>query len=117
VSAQLGNIYTSRVASRMGNQYVNAVNMLLMTMRGTPITYYGEEVGMIDVNLTAVDLAQFNLFGSAKVGRQCTHLSPSPRSVYTRSLRNFEWPFMSDIGLCIIAFENPLGVRTFLKRA
>jgi len=64
---QTGNKYSSRVASRMGSQYVNAMNMLLMTMRGTPITYYGEEVGMINLNLTAADTSKFNMFGSSKV--------------------------------------------------
>eukprot|EP00918_Siedleckia_nematoides_P097379 GHVU01213502.1.p1 GENE.GHVU01213502.1~~GHVU01213502.1.p1 ORF type:complete len:684 (+),score=114.73 GHVU01213502.1:88-2139(+) len=48
----LGNRDYSRVASRMGEKMVNAMNMLLLTLPGTPTTYYGEEIGMIDGDLT-----------------------------------------------------------------
>jgi len=51
---QLGNVDTSRVVSRMGDsQYVNALNMLLLTLPGTPIVYYGEEIGMKNVTLNS----------------------------------------------------------------
>jgi len=33
------------------SQYVNVLNMLLLTLPGTPIVYYGEEIGMKDVTL------------------------------------------------------------------
>lgn len=41
-----------RLTSRVGNEYVNAMNMLLFTLPGTPITYYGEEIGMGDISIT-----------------------------------------------------------------
>lgn len=41
------------MASRVGEQYVNALNMLLLTLPGTAFTYYGEEMGMHD-SLSAV---------------------------------------------------------------
>jgi len=51
---QLGSVDTSRVVSRMGgSHYVNALNMLLLTLPGTPIVYYGEEIGMKDVSLNS----------------------------------------------------------------
>jgi len=57
--SQLGNIDTSRVVSRMGDsEYVNVLNMLLLTLPGTPIVYYGEEIGMKDVTLNPDDCAQ-----------------------------------------------------------
>nr|XP_004660250.2 neutral and basic amino acid transport protein rBAT [Jaculus jaculus] len=43
---------TSRLTSRLGNQYVNAMNMLIFTLPGTPITYYGEEIGMGNILVT-----------------------------------------------------------------
>ena len=30
----------------MGDRYASALNMLLLTLPGTPTTYYGEELGM-----------------------------------------------------------------------
>ena len=51
---QLGSVDTSRVVSRMGDsQYVSALNMLLLTLPGTAIVYYGEEIGMKNVSLNA----------------------------------------------------------------
>jgi len=52
---KLGNERTSRVASRVGDQFVNVLNMLLLTLPGTALTYYGEELGMIDTLSTVSD--------------------------------------------------------------
>ena len=48
---QLGNHDHSRAASRFGEGLVDAMNMIAMLLPGTPITYYGEELGMRDANL------------------------------------------------------------------
>ncbi|XP_063117655.1 amino acid transporter heavy chain SLC3A1 isoform X1 [Rattus norvegicus] len=48
----IGGPETSRLTSRVGSEYVNAMNMLLFTLPGTPITYYGEEIGMGDISIT-----------------------------------------------------------------
>ena len=32
----------------MGEGYVNAVSMLLLGLPGTPVVYYGDEIGMVD---------------------------------------------------------------------
>ncbi len=45
----LGNHDQHRIASRVGSKQARAANMLLLTLRGTPTTYYGEEIGMEDV--------------------------------------------------------------------
>ncbi|XP_014663087.1 PREDICTED: alpha-glucosidase-like [Priapulus caudatus] len=44
----LGNHDNHRIATRMGEAYVNAMNALLLLLPGTPTTYYGEEIGMLD---------------------------------------------------------------------
>jgi alpha-glucosidase len=44
----LGNHDQHRVASRIGREQARMANMLLLTLRGTPTTYYGEELGMTD---------------------------------------------------------------------
>ncbi|XP_070579208.1 uncharacterized protein [Ptychodera flava] len=42
----LGNMKNERVASRYGKEYVRALNALIFTLPGVPVTYYGEEIGM-----------------------------------------------------------------------
>ncbi|KAL5012432.1 hypothetical protein ScPMuIL_010983 [Solemya velum] len=46
----LGSHDVSRVATRMGSRHASALNMLLLTLPGTPTTYYGEEIGMSDID-------------------------------------------------------------------
>ncbi len=45
----LGNHDRQRVASRVGRSQARVAAMLLLTLRGTPTVYYGEELGMEDV--------------------------------------------------------------------
>jgi alpha-glucosidase len=45
----LGNHDTPRVASRLGPAQARVAAMLLLTLPGTPILYYGDEIGMTDV--------------------------------------------------------------------
>ena len=45
----LGNHDRSRVASRLGPAQARVAAMLLLTLRGTPTIYQGEEIGMTDV--------------------------------------------------------------------
>jgi len=43
-----GNHDNSRVASRFGEEMVDAINTMSILLPGTPITYMGEEIGMSD---------------------------------------------------------------------
>ncbi|XP_077193498.1 amino acid transporter heavy chain SLC3A1 [Paroedura picta] len=45
----VGGPNSARIASRFGKEYINVLNMLLLTLPGTPTTYYGEEIGMEDI--------------------------------------------------------------------
>jgi alpha-glucosidase len=45
----LGNHDKSRIASRVGVMGARLAAMLLLTLRGTPTLYYGDELGMTDV--------------------------------------------------------------------
>src|SRR3954470_23616577 len=47
----LGNHDRSRVASRVGPAQARVAAMLLFTLRGTPTLYYGDELGMHDVDI------------------------------------------------------------------
>jgi alpha-glucosidase len=45
----LGNHDNPRIASRVGIAQARVAAMLLLTLRGTPTLYYGDEIGMVDV--------------------------------------------------------------------
>ena len=45
----LGNHDRHRIASRVGREQARVAAMLLLTLRGTPTLYYGDEIAMIDV--------------------------------------------------------------------
>jgi alpha-glucosidase len=45
----LGNHDEPRLASRYGREEARVAAMLLLTLRGTPTIYYGDEIGMVDV--------------------------------------------------------------------
>jgi alpha-glucosidase len=49
----LGNHDRPRLASRLGPGQERAAAMLLLTLRGTPTLYYGDEIGMRDVEIPA----------------------------------------------------------------
>ena len=49
----LGNHDKPRIASRVGLRQARVAAMLLLTLRGTPTLYYGDEIGMQDGAITA----------------------------------------------------------------
>jgi alpha-glucosidase len=48
----LGNHDKSRIASRIGRGQARVAALLLLTLRGTPTMYYGDEIGMQDVHIS-----------------------------------------------------------------
>jgi alpha-glucosidase len=47
----LGNHDQRRIATRVGLEQSKIAAMLLLTLRGTPTIYYGDEIGMTDVSI------------------------------------------------------------------
>jgi len=47
----LGNHDRSRIATRVGPAQARVAALLLLTLRGTPTLYYGDEIGMQDVRI------------------------------------------------------------------
>jgi len=47
----LGNHDQKRIATRVGPDQARVAGMLLLTLRGTPTMYYGDEIGMHDVHI------------------------------------------------------------------
>jgi alpha-glucosidase len=52
----LGNHDKPRIASRVGPSGARLAAMLLLTLRGTPTLYYGDELGMTDVSIPDADV-------------------------------------------------------------
>ena len=75
----LGNHDRCRVASRVGPAQARVAAMLLLTLRGTPTIYYGDEIGMTDVPIPperVQDPWELNCPGSASAAtrraRRCS---------------------------------------------
>ena len=47
---QLSSFESSRVATRLSSDYVDGLHMVTMLLPGTPVTLYGEELGMEDTS-------------------------------------------------------------------
>ncbi len=47
----LGNHDNQRIATRVGREQARLAQMLLLTLRGTPTCYYGDEIGMQNVRI------------------------------------------------------------------
>lgn len=47
----LGNHDKPRIGSRVGSSQARVAAMMLLTLRGTPTMYYGDEIGMRDVSI------------------------------------------------------------------
>ncbi|XP_055594366.1 maltase 2-like [Uranotaenia lowii] len=59
----IGNHDQSRVGSRYGVERIDAINMMLMTLPGIAVTYYGEEIGMVDYkNIVGAQNSSQNVF-------------------------------------------------------
>src|SRR5258708_16244458 len=64
----LGNHDEPRVATRIGQEQARVGMMLLLTLRGTPTLYYGDEIGMHNVDIppqSIQDPSEKNLPGIA----------------------------------------------------
>ena len=51
----LGNHDKPRIAGRVGERQARVAAMLLLTLRGTPTLYYGDEIGMPQATLSGVE--------------------------------------------------------------
>lgn len=54
-TCQVSNHDNHRASSRRGARDIDAMLVLLLTLRGTPTIYYGEEIGMEDVPVSYND--------------------------------------------------------------
>ena len=94
----LGNHDRPRVATRLGREQARMAQMLLLTLRGTPTCYYGDEVGMQNVAIPP-ELMQ------DPEGKQNAHYSRDPQRT------PMQWESSPNAGFC------PAGVRPWLPIA
>jgi alpha-glucosidase len=85
----LGNHDTPRIASRVGRPQARVAAMLLLTLRGTPTLYYGDELGMVNVPIPpdrVRDPLEMNVPGK-DLGRDPSRTpmqwDPSPQAGFT----------------------------------
>lgn len=63
----VGNHDKSRISGRVGTRYVNAINALLLLLPGTPTVYYGDEIGMLNVDVSFEETKDTNALKYGKV--------------------------------------------------
>ncbi|GAA4453718.1 alpha-amylase family glycosyl hydrolase [Nibrella saemangeumensis] len=82
----LGNHDQSRIGSRVGLEQARVAAMLLLTLRGTPTIYYGEEIGMRDVPIPKEEFQDpqgINLGKSRDPGRTPMQWDDSDKAGFT----------------------------------
>jgi alpha-glucosidase len=108
----LGNHDSPRVWSRYGDGIHNAAQArlslaLMLTLRGTPFLYNGEEVGMTDLYLK--DLSQFrDMLGIRYYQTQVNELGVTPKDALERAARltrdknrtPMQWANQENAGFC-----------------
>jgi alpha-glucosidase len=120
----LGNHDQSRLATRVGPLQARAAAMLLLTLRGTPTLYYGDELGMKDVPIApdqVRDPAEKNQPGQGK-GRD-PERSPmlwldKPNAGFTTPDAHPWLPLQADWTLenAAAQSQNPRSILTLYRR-
>jgi alpha-glucosidase len=67
----LGNHDRSRIVTRLGYGRARLLAMMQMTLRGLPVIYYGEELGLVDIDISKSqrrDLCNNTINGSGRDG-------------------------------------------------
>jgi alpha-glucosidase len=97
----LGNHDRSRIASRVGAAQARVAAMLLLTLRGTPTLYYGDELGMTDADVERFDFRD----------PERTPMQWSPDGGFTTGE-----PWLPYGDLTINAEDDPLSMLALYKR-
>ena len=94
----LGNHDEPRIATRVGREQARVAQMLLLTLRGTPTCYYGDEIGMQDVAMPPEQM-------------QDPQGKDDPRHSRDPQRTPMQWDASANAGFC------PPGVRPWLPIA
>jgi len=96
----LGNHDRHRIATRVGCEQARVAAMLLLTLRGTPTLYYGDEIGMHDVPIPTGSLRD-----------RFERNVPGIRAGRDSERTPLQWDASPNAGFC------PAGVRPWLPVA
>ena len=118
----LGNHDSSRIATRAGPKMARLAAMLLLTLRGTPTMYYGDELGMTDVPIPPArvqDPVEKNVPGLG-LGRDPERTpmrwSPDPKGGFTTGR---PWlPLDRGVGACNVETQSrdPRSMLSLYRR-
>jgi alpha-glucosidase len=115
----LGNHDQPRIASRVGLAQARVAALLLLTLRGTPTLYYGDEIGMRDGALSPEEYQDpqgLNIGLSRDPQRTPMQWSPEPGGGFSAGT---PWlPLSPDYARCNVALERdtPGSVLEFYRR-
>ncbi|MES2562942.1 MAG: alpha-amylase family glycosyl hydrolase [Pseudomonadota bacterium] len=118
----LGNHDQHRIATRIGRDHARVAAMLLLTLRGTPTLYYGDEIGMHDVPIAPdrvhdpYEKNQPGLGFGRDPQRTPMQWDASPKAGFTA---DEPWlPIAEDCGQCNVQAlqQDPRSMLTFYKR-
>ncbi|HEX3035493.1 MAG TPA: alpha-amylase family glycosyl hydrolase [Thermodesulfobacteriota bacterium] len=118
----LGNHDRPRIATRAGTAQTRVAAMLLLTLRGTPTMYYGDEIGMHDVKIPqgrVQDPLEKNVpgFGLGRdLQRTPMQWDPGPNAGFTTGS---SWlPIADDYATVNVAVEqgDPTSILTLYRR-
>jgi alpha-glucosidase len=103
----LGNHDRPRIASRVGVEQARVAALLLLTLRGTPTIYYGDELGMANVEVPAElqrDPARFGPEGTRDPERTPMRWDSTSGAGFTRGT---PWlPIGDDVATTNVAVER-----------
>jgi alpha-glucosidase len=103
----LGNHDRPRIATRVGNEQARVAAMLLLTLRGTPTIYYGDELGMANLEIPVdqqQDPARLGPEGSRDPERTPMRWDSTDRSGFTTGI---PWlPIGEDFATANVAAER-----------
>ena len=118
----LGNHDTHRIASRVGRAQARIATMLLLTLRGTPTLYYGDEIDMedVDIPLEAQQDPYGRNVGDPTVGRDAERTPMQwDASAYAGFSTVAPWlPVAEDAGTVNVAVQrdDPRSLLTLTRR-
>lgn len=118
----LGNHDTGRIASRVGPAQARIAAMLLLTLRGTPTLYYGDELGMVNVDIPPDKLQDpqgINIPGTSRdPGRTPMQWDASPNAGFCPANAEPWLPLAPDYAQVNVAAQrdDPASILSLVRR-